>query len=132
MGFSLIPSRPFSYTLKQHADAAKAGAANVPVFKLRFLSSRLFADLLEMMRADSARAFWVVVSVGLVGWTGVDRDGAPFDFKPAPDGKRRVNGHELEGGASDECVAALPYEVVVELAQEIIAANTLDRDNVKN
>lgn len=135
MGFCLIPSRPFPYTLKMHAGNAEAGVVPVvgaPVFRLRYLSSKLFSDLLEMMKTDSARAFFVVVSVGLVGWSNIERDGEPAPFVPAKEGKRLVCGFELEGGAADECVAALPYEAIVELAQKIIEANTLDRDSAKN
>ena len=128
MGFSLIPSRPFTYTLARH----QAGAEGVATFRLRYLSSRVFADLLEMMKTDAAKAFYVVASVGLVGWSHIERDGEPSAFVPARDGKRLVHGIEVEGGASAESLDALPYEVIVELAQKIIEANQLDRDSVKN
>jgi len=131
MSFSLISGRPFSFTLARHADAAKAGEV-VPMFRLRYLSSRTFADLLELMKTDAARAFYVVASVGLVGWVNIEQDGELAPFQPAKDGKRLVHGIEVEGGASAASLDALPYEVIVELAQKIIEANQLDRDSVKN
>ena len=128
MGFSLIPNKPFTYSLKRHQKEPEGAR---PTFQLRYMSSRLFSEIAALLQRDGEKAFFVCVAAGLVGWSGMTRDGEPFEFKPAIE-KRVVHGVVLEGGASTESVEALPYFVIVELAEQIIESNTLDRDSAKN
>lgn len=130
MGFSLIPSKPFTYTLEAHRALPEH---QQPQFKLRYLSSRLFADLVELLKNDSSRGFYVVVSAGLVGWERIEGDdGEAVPFLPAEPKKRLLHGIEVEGGAAAASVDRLPFEVIVELAGKVLEANQLDRGTVKN
>lgn len=129
MGFSVIPNRPFSYTLEQHRELPEGDR---PTFRLRYLGSRTLGELSRLMAEDPGRAFFIVACAGIVGWTGLERDGEPFEFEPAPTKPRLVHGITIAGGAAEACVDALPYAVLAELAQQILNANTLDRDSAKN
>lgn len=129
MGFSVIPNRPFPYVLKQHRELPEGER---PTFRLRYLGSRLLGDLHRLLTEDSGRALWIVACAGVVGWEGLERDGEEFAFEPVGDKKRILHGITVQGGASEACIDPLPYEVVAELAEQILSANTLDRGSAKN
>lgn len=129
MGFSVIPNRPFDYTLKAHQDLPEGER---PYFRLRHIGSRTMAEIVSLAARDPGRGAWVAVCVGVVGWYGLERDGEPFPFRAAPHKPRNLHGLTVQGGADEHCIDALPFEVVLELANHLTDTNTLDRDSAKN
>lgn len=129
MGFSVIPNRPFPYVLKQHRELPEGER---PVFQLRHIGSRTMAEILTLAARDPGRGAWVAVCIGVVGWEGLERDGSPFEFRPAPHKPRNLHGLTVQGGASEDSIDALPFDVVLELANQLTEANTLDRESAKN
>jgi hypothetical protein len=130
MGFSLIPSKPFSYVLEAHRSLPEDLQ---PWFRLRYLSARLFSDVADLLRTDHNRGAYVVVAASLVGWGRVEGDGAPVEFVCIEPGKKRLlHGIEVDGGAAAESLDRLPWEVVVELAAQVLEINQLDKGTAKN
>lgn len=125
MGFSLLPSVPHRYTLRRHA-----GKPDAPVWLLRSLPSRVMLALSALGDSQPQIGVAAMVEAALVGWSGVDRDGVPVEFRPA--GKRTLHGIEIDGGAAGELVDMIPIDVLAELGNEVVRINMLDVESAKN
>lgn len=126
MAFHLTPSKTFSFT-----PPRLSSDPNAPTFMLRSLPASMMLELQGLLESNQGRAIVALVRVGLVGWSGVyNPDGSLAPFTPA--GKRQVFGIEVDGGATDAAVDALPIEVVAELATAVLNGNKLDLDSGKN
>jgi len=125
MGFSLLSNLPQPYVLERHRDQA-----NPTTWFLRTLPQRWMTIMLPQLQQHPEKALAAFVEVGLVGVSGIEQDGKPVEFKPAP--RRQVYGEWVDGGAPGELVDALPFDVMLELGNEIILRNKLDKASAGN
>lgn len=126
MPFHLTPSKTFPFT-----PQALRGQADAPTFTLRSLPARLMLELTPLVEENQGKAMVAFARAGLVGWSGVcNEDGTAAQFKPA--GKRLVYGVEVDGGAADEIVDALPAVTVAEIGMAVLTGNKLDLETAKN
>lgn len=104
------------------------------VFLLASLPNHMLLSLVELIQAGRVK-HWVEVALaaGLRGWERFsDEAGNPVAFRRDDNITRTVHGVEIKGPVSKSTLEVLPTELLIELAQAIIAANKLTNDDAKN